>query len=72
MKIVARIKPNARKREVVKVKEGEYVVSVVSPAREGKANEELIEALSEHFKVAKSRVRIIGGLKSKKKVLEIL
>jgi len=72
MKITVIIKPRAKKRQVVKSASGDYFVSVVSPAHEGKANEEVVEGVAEHFKVAKSRVRIVSGFKSKKKVLEIL
>ena len=72
MKIKATVKPRAKKREVVKNAEGDYVVSVISPAEEGKANEEVINTVAKYFKLAKSRVKIVRGLKSKKKILEVL
>jgi uncharacterized protein YggU (UPF0235/DUF167 family) len=37
----------------------------------GRANEAVVEALAEHFKVPKSRVSIVGGFKSKQKVVRI-
>ena len=72
MKIRVTVKPRAKKREVVKNAEGDYVVSVISPAEEGKANEEVINTVAKYFKLAKSRVKIVSGLKYKKKILEVL
>jgi len=50
--------------EVMKLK-------VAAPPVEGKANREVIEFLANHFKVAKSKVRIISGEKSRNKIIEI-
>ena len=46
-------------------------MSVRSPPLEGKVNAELIEALAKCFGVPKSRVRIVSGQKSRKKIVEI-
>ncbi|OGY58436.1 MAG: hypothetical protein A3C03_01375 [Candidatus Colwellbacteria bacterium RIFCSPHIGHO2_02_FULL_45_17] len=72
MKITVIVKPRAKVQQIVKNAGGEYLVSVISPAHEGKANEEVIGNVAKYFKVARSRVRIVSGLKSKKKILEIL
>ncbi len=72
MKVTVIVKPRAKKRSVEINENGEYIVGVVSPAREGKANSEVIDTVAEYLKLAKSRVKIVGGLKSKKKILEIL
>lgn len=63
--------PNSKKLKVVKISESEYKVRVDAPAIEGKANRRLIEIMSEYFKVPKSSVKILKGLKSKNKVVEI-
>ncbi|PIP50724.1 hypothetical protein COX11_02610, partial [Candidatus Berkelbacteria bacterium CG23_combo_of_CG06-09_8_20_14_all_41_73] len=39
--------------------------------KEGAANKALIALLSKHFDVAKSQVKIISGLTSRNKVVEI-
>jgi uncharacterized protein (TIGR00251 family) len=46
-------------------------VKLTSPPVEGKANEELIEFLSELLKVKKCDIKILRGQSSKQKVVEI-
>ncbi|MCQ4152640.1 MAG: DUF167 domain-containing protein [Archaeoglobales archaeon] len=70
MRISVKVKPSARETRVEKSGE-EYLVSVRSPPVEGKANAELIEALAKYFGVPKSRIRIVAGQKSRKKIVEI-
>jgi uncharacterized protein (TIGR00251 family) len=64
------VNPHARKAEVKQNTEGDWVVSVRAPAREGKANRALIELLASHFKLAKSSVRIIHGQTGKRKLVQ--
>ena len=73
MKILIRVKPNSREPGASRISgsDDEYIVKVSSPAREGRANKEVIDILSRYFKVAKSNVRIVSGQKSKRKILEI-
>lgn len=62
--------PNSK--EVFVKKEGNtYIVAVDAPPIKGKANKRLIEILADHFGVKKSRIRIIKGEKSKRKLIEI-
>ena len=68
MKISVIVKPNSKKESIEKLSTGEYVVRVNAPAIEGRANEAVIEALSTHFGVRKSAIRIVSGEKSKKKI----
>jgi hypothetical protein len=70
MKIQVKVKPNSSTEEVSR--EGDsFIVKVKEPPKEGKANHAIIRLLAEHFGVAKSRVRILSGLKSKNKVIEV-
>ena len=71
MKIWVTVKPQARREEVRKLADGEYSVSVRAPAREGKANEAVIELLAEHFSVPKSSIRIVRGETARRKLVEI-
>ena len=71
MKINVRIKPRSKRPKVEKTEDG-YTVYVSEPPVENKANKALIEALSCHFDVPKSRVKLVSGLKSKNKVVEIV
>ena len=71
MKINVRIKPRSKRPKVEKTEDG-YVVYVSAPPIENKANKALVEALSDHLNVPKSRISIVSGLKSKNKVVEII
>jgi uncharacterized protein (TIGR00251 family) len=71
VKIWLFVKPQSRKEKVEKLSEDEYRVSVRAAAREGKANEAVVELLAEHFSVPKSSIRIVRGEKSKRKLVEI-
>ena len=55
----------------VEVNDDEIAISIKSPPERGKANRELVKKLAEHFGVAESRVRIVSGLMSRKKLVEI-
>lgn len=66
-----RAKPNARKARVEVRDGGQLLVQVDAPAVEGKANGRLLEILAEHFRVARSRIRIIRGKTSRIKVVEV-
>lgn len=70
MRINVRIKPRSSKNRVEKTDAG-YTVSVTAPPVDNKANIALIEALSGHFDIPKSRIKIVFGLKSKNKIVEI-
>ena len=72
MKIQLTVKTNARKNEVESLGENEYKVSVSVPPVEGKANERIIEFLSEYFNNPKRSISIVRGNTSKTKTVEIL
>lgn len=72
MRIEIKVKPGSKKEEVLSLGEGMFKVSVKERALEGQANEAVREALAEYFKVSKSKVRFLSGLKSRTKRLEIL
>ncbi len=62
--------PNSR-QEGVSEEDGLLVVRVNAPAREGRANERLIELLAGHLRIAKSRLRITAGAGGRNKLVEI-
>ncbi len=70
MKISVIVKPNMNEERIEK-EGGIYTVFVKEPARENKANRAVIELFSEYFKVPKSQVFILSGLRSKQKIIEI-
>lgn len=72
-KVAAAIKPNSRHREeVVASDDGSLVIYTKAPAVEGRANLAAINLIAEHFKVPKSRVKLVRGATSKWKVFEVI
>ncbi|MGC9058435.1 MAG: DUF167 domain-containing protein [Candidatus Nanoarchaeia archaeon] len=52
--------------------ESENLVYVKAAAEKNKANIELIKTLAKYYKVSSSQVRIIKGLCSREKIIEII
>lgn len=71
LKIWVSVKPQSKREEVKKISAEKYSVAVQAPAREGKANQALIELLAHHFSVSTSRVRILRGQTGRRKLVEI-
>ncbi len=71
MKYTLKVKTNAKENAVEEGPGGELRVRVKAPPQEGRANEAVIEVLAKHFDVPKSRVAIVGGFKSKTKVVRV-
>ena len=71
MKIFATVKPNSRVWRITELDPTHIIVSVDAPARGGKANARLIEIIAEHCKIPVRSVRIVAGLKSRKKIVEL-
>lgn len=73
MKIQVKVKPRSKTEDVTKEMDGGvYVVRVKEPPIEGKANKAVLRLLAKHFGVPESRLRIVGGLSSKNKVIEVM
>ena len=84
MKINVHITPNAKKSEVLgeehdlsrfdsarRVGGKTLKIKISAPPVEGKANKELVNILSKHFKVSKSKISVVSGHKSRNKIIEI-
>lgn len=70
MKVLVKVKPNSRAEGIVK--EGDiFIVRVHELPREDKANQAVIKLLAKHFGVPRSQVRILSGLRSKNKIIEL-
>jgi len=70
MKFPLKIKVKTRQKEtkIISQSEDEIILAVKSPPEKNKANLEIIKFLSKHFKI---KVRIIKGLKSKNKLIDL-
>lgn len=72
MRITVTVKPNAKEARIEKTGEREFTARVKAPPVEGRANEALVELLSEHFGIPKSRIAIARGGASRKKFVDII
>ena len=69
--IQVRVKPNARVRAFSQADDGTWLAQLKSPPIEGKANEELIALVAEHFQCRKAAVSIKSGASSRTKRVSI-
>ncbi|WP_457635990.1 DUF167 domain-containing protein [Persephonella sp.] len=72
MRITVKVKPNAKKDEIKKIDTDYYEVRVTAIPEKGKANKKVVQVLSKHFKIPKSKIRLIRGETSREKVFELL
>jgi uncharacterized protein (TIGR00251 family) len=72
MKIIqVRVKPNARVSLLEQLSNGTWLARVKAPAAEGKANEELVALIAQHFKRRKSQVSVRTGASGRVKLVQI-
>lgn len=71
MIITVHVKPKSKRPAVTEVGENELVVAVSAAPTGGKANEAVMKAIAEYFEMPRSRVRMVRGLKSRVKRVEI-
>lgn len=71
MKIFVKAKPNAREQRIQKFGEAHFVVAVQESPFKGKANQAIIRALAEHFKIPAFKIKLVRGFKEKNKIFEI-
>lgn len=72
MTISIRVKSAAAKNEIKKIGENRWVVYVTQIAHDNKANEAVIKIIAKELGVAKSRIIIKKGSKSKEKTIEVI
>ena len=71
MRIKVLVKPQAKQDKIEKTDLTNYAAWVKAKAQEGKANQAVIKLLSAHFNLAKSKIVLIKGKKSKHKVFDL-
>ena len=72
MKLAVRVIPNARRTEFSGQRNGEILLRLNAPAVNGKANRAAVEFLADYFGIARSRVTLISGDKTRHKVFELV
>lgn len=72
MRLVVKVKANARQNLVEKIDDGDYVVHTTELPVDSKVNEKVLELLGEYFGIARNRLRVVRGLSSHNKIIEIV
>jgi uncharacterized protein len=70
-RITVKVQPRAKATRVAGRLENAYRLQIAAPPVDGKANDACVAFLAEVAGVPKSRVRIVSGLTSRMKVVEI-
>lgn len=72
MKIKIRVLPRSSRNEVVgEMADGTLKVKLTAPPIDGKANGALIILLAKYFGVKKDKIKLVSGLTSKNKTVEL-
>ena len=71
MIIHIKVKPNSGKQEIEDFGDHRYLVHLKSKPENNEANKELINLFSHYFCLPYARIKIISGMTSDNKVLEI-
>jgi uncharacterized protein len=69
LRYLVKVKFNSSGR--IQINGNEITISIKSEPKQGKANREMIRRISEFFEIPENSIRIISGLTSRKKVVEI-
>lgn len=66
-----RVKPRAKTASFEKLQDGSWVAKLRSPPIDGKANEELVALVAEHFHCRRAEVVIKAGASGRMKLIQI-
>ncbi len=71
MKIFVKVKANTSQEKIEKKDSNYFEIWTKKPAINGKANKAVLKLLAEYFSVSLSETKIISGIKSKEKIIQI-
>jgi len=66
-----KVKPRARDSSLARAADGTWVARLKSPPVDGKANEELVALIAEHFGVRRAAVVIKAGASGRMKLVQV-
>jgi len=69
--LLVKVKPNARASTLTQTADGAWLAQLKSPPVDGKANQELIALVADHFKCSKSAVSIRSGASGRTKLVRV-
>ena len=70
-RVTVYVQPRAAKTETAGLHDGCIKIRIAAPPADGAANRALMEFVAQRLGIAKSRVRLIAGESSRRKVIEI-
>lgn len=59
-------------KDFVELDNDKITIGITAKPEKGEANKEIIKKLAKYFDVSKSKVKIIAGEKSRKKLVEVI
>jgi uncharacterized protein (TIGR00251 family) len=71
LRITVQVTPRARRSGVAALPDGTLHVRVTAGPHDGQANEAVTAVLARHFGVSRGRVRIVVGMRARRKIVEI-
>ncbi|MCE9626563.1 MAG: DUF167 domain-containing protein [Candidatus Eisenbacteria bacterium] len=72
MKLSLRVQPGAKRSALLaRLASGEYKVAVAAPPLEGRANEAVVELVSELLGIKRRQVTVARGTSSRSKLIEV-
>ena len=72
MRLALRVQPGAKRSALLaRLASGEWKVAVAAPPVEGRANEAVIELLSELLDVPRRQLELVRGTSSRRKSIEV-
>ena len=69
--IQIKVKPKARASSLMQAPDGTWLAKLKSPPVDGKANEELVALVAEHFRCRKAAVSIKSGASGRMKLVKV-
>jgi hypothetical protein len=72
MKYNIRVIPRSSKNIITEMPDKTLKIKLTAAPVDNEANKKLINLLSEHFDISKSKIKIVSGLTSKNKIVEII
>ena len=71
MRVEIYVQPRAQRTEIAGMHDGRIKLRLAAPPIDGAANAELVAFIAQRLGIAKSKVRVVGGATSRRKVVEI-
>jgi hypothetical protein len=66
-----KVLPRSSRCEIAGIQDDTLKIKITAPPVEGLANEECIRFLSKQLSISKSRIRIVSGHQSRKKIVHV-